>query len=95
MNQLHKHCESNGRVVWIKSLNDHCVINVKYPSMGTVCRLFEPKSSFDRVYDWIGSFSKYPMCFDLFAHEKSIIDSNGKVENYCNIALTSKSVKVQ
>ena len=69
--------------------DDHVVISIRHPVLGTKRRLFRGDAKMNNVYAWMGSLSPEPMYFKFSCDRTALIPASAPVSNF---ALTMTEV---
>ena len=59
----------------------HSTVIVRHTSLGPKGRLFNVSSTFQQVYDWIGSLSPHPKYYQILSYDGKVMEPNAPVES--------------
>ena len=72
--------------------DDHVVISIRRPVLGTKRRLFRGDAKMNNVYDWMGSLSPEPIYFKFSCGRSALIPASAPVSNVALTALNMTEV---
>ena len=72
--------------------DDHVVILIRHPVLGTKRRLFRGDAKMNNVYDWMGSLSPEPMYFKFSCGRSALIPASVPVSNFALTTLNMTEV---
>ena len=72
--------------------DDHVVISIRHPQLGTKRRLFKGNAKMNNVYDWMGSLSPRPMYFKFSYGRSALIPASAPVSNFTLTTLNMTEV---
>lgn len=59
----------------------HLTVIVRHTSLGPKARLFNDPSTFQQVYDWVGSLSLHPKYFQILSYDGKVMTPEASVES--------------
>ena len=72
--------------------DDHVVISIRHPQLGTKRRLFRGNAKMNNVYDWMGSLSPEPTYFMFSCGRSGLIPASAPVSNFTLTTLNMTEV---
>ena len=72
--------------------DDHVVISMRHPVLGTKRRLFRGDAKMNNVYDWMGSLSPEPMYFKFSCGRSALIPASAPVSSFALATLNMTEV---
>ena len=72
--------------------DDHAVISIRHPLLGTKRRLFRGDAKMNNVYGWMRSLSPEPMYFKFSCGRSALIPASAPVSNFALTTLNMTEV---